>query len=86
MKSFKFFGAVSRSESNLDTFRNIGRVHSKVVLFFIIGNSRDSVKLVNWSRLNLSNDMQPMIPKENNFLPLCHNCTIHFYSQVHIDD
>ena len=47
MKSFKSLDAVSRVESNLETFKDIGRVYLKVVLFFIIGNSRDSVRLKN---------------------------------------
>ena len=49
-KSVRFLGAVSSSESNLDIFKDIGKVCLKVVLFFSIGNSRDSVNLVNWSR------------------------------------
>ena len=50
IKSFKFLGAVIKSESNLDTFKAICRVCLKVVLFLIVGYLRDSVKLVNWSR------------------------------------
>ena len=47
MKSFKLFDAVSKVEANLETFKDIGKVCLKVVLFFIIGNSRDSVKFGN---------------------------------------
>ena len=42
--------AVSKLESNLDIFKNIGRVCLKVVLLFIIGNSGDSVRLGNCSK------------------------------------
>ena len=45
IKSLKLLDAVSRLESNLDTFKDIGRLCSKVVLFFIIGKSRDPVRL-----------------------------------------
>ena len=38
---FKSLDAVSKGESNLETFKDMGRVSLKVVLFFIIGNSRD---------------------------------------------
>ena len=50
IKSFRFLDAVSSSESDLDTFRDIGQVCSNVVLFLIIGIIRDSVILVNCSR------------------------------------
>ena len=40
MKSFKSLDAVSKVESNLEIFKDIGRVCLKVVLFLIIGNSR----------------------------------------------
>ena len=49
-KVCKFLGSVSKLESNVDTFQDIGRVCLKVVFFFIIGNSRDSLRLGNWSR------------------------------------
>ena len=47
MKSFKSLDAVSKVESNLETFKDIGKVCLKVVLLFIIGNSSDSVRLEN---------------------------------------
>ena len=47
MKSFKSLDAVSKVESNLETFMDIGKVCLKVVLFFIIRNSRDSFRLEN---------------------------------------
>ena len=47
MKSFKLLDAVIKVESNLETFKVMGKVCLKVVLFFIIGNSRDSVKFGN---------------------------------------
>ena len=50
MNSFKSLDAVSKVESNLEIFKNMGKICSKVVLFFIIGNSRDFVKLGNWSK------------------------------------
>ena len=45
MKSFKLLDAVSKAESNLETFKDMGKVCSNIVLFYIIGNPRDSVKL-----------------------------------------
>ena len=51
MNSFKSLDAVSKVGSNLEMFRDMGKtLCSKVVLFFIIGNSRDSVKLENLSK------------------------------------
>ena len=50
MKSPKLLDAVSKVDSNLETFKDMGKVCSKVVLFFIIGNPRDSVKLGNCSK------------------------------------
>ena len=47
MNSFKSLDAVSRMGSNLEMFRDMGKTGSKVVLFCIIGNSRDYVKLGN---------------------------------------
>ena len=47
MKSFKLLDEVSKVESNLDISKDISRVCSKMVLFFIIGNSRDYVELGN---------------------------------------
>ena len=47
MKSFKSLDVVSKVESSLETFKDIDRVCSKVVLFFIIGNLRNSVELGN---------------------------------------
>ena len=47
MNSFKSLDAVSKVGSNFEMFKDMGRTCSKVVLFFIIGNSRDSVKLGN---------------------------------------
>ena len=97
IKSFSFLGAISSSESNLHTLTDTGKVCSKVVLFFKIGNSRVSVQIVNlvqvngqklyspwntWPILNLIHDMLPKIPKENCFLLLCCSYTIHFYLQV----
>ena len=97
IKSFSVLGAVSSSESNLDMFRDIGKVCSKVFMFIRIGNSRVSLtdyqsgpgnwqKLYSlwstWPVLNLSHDMLPKIPKENCFPLLCHSYTIHFYLQV----
>ena len=41
MNSFKLPDAVSKVGSNLETFKDVGKVCSKVVLFPIIGNSRD---------------------------------------------
>ena len=38
IKSFRFLGDVSRYESDLDIFKDIGRVCLKVVLFFIFGS------------------------------------------------
>ena len=46
MNSFNLLDAVSKVESHLKIF-DMGKICSKVVLFFIIGNSRDSVKLGN---------------------------------------
>ena len=45
MNSFKSLDAVSKVGSNLEMFRNMGKIYSKVVLFFIIRTSRDSIKL-----------------------------------------
>ena len=45
MKSFKSLDALSKVDSNLETFMDICKVCLKVVLFFIIGNSRDPVIL-----------------------------------------
>ena len=39
MKSFKLFDAVSKVKSNLETFKDMGKVCLKVALFFIIENS-----------------------------------------------
>ena len=50
MDSFRLFDAISRVLSNLVMFKEIGRVCSKVVLFLIKENSRDSFKLGNLSR------------------------------------
>ena len=50
MNSFKLHVAISKVESNLEIFKDMGKIFSKVVLFFIIRNSRDSVKLENWSK------------------------------------
>ena len=50
IKSFKLLDDVSILESNLDTFKDIGKVCLKVVLLFIIVNSIDSVRLGNWSK------------------------------------
>ena len=36
--------------SNLETFKDMGRICSKVVLFLVIGNSRDSAKFGNSSK------------------------------------
>ena len=36
MKSFKALDAVSKVESNLETFKDIGKVCLKIVLLFII--------------------------------------------------
>ena len=47
MKYFKSLDTASKVKSSLETFKDIGRDCFKVVLFFIIGNSRDSVKLGN---------------------------------------
>ena len=44
------FDAISTVGSYLETFKDMGRICSKVVLFLIIGNSRDSVKLGNLSK------------------------------------
>ena len=38
-------GAVSKLESNLETFKDIGKVCLKVALFFVNGKSSDSVTL-----------------------------------------
>ena len=45
MNSYKSLDAVSKVESNLEIFKDMGKICSKVVLFFIIESSRDSVKL-----------------------------------------
>ena len=47
MNSFKSPDAVSKVESNLEMFKNMGKICLKVVLFFIIETSRDYVKLGN---------------------------------------
>ena len=47
MNSLKSLDAVGKVESNLEIFKDISKICSKVVLFFIIGNPRDSVKLGN---------------------------------------
>ena len=47
MNSFKAIDAISKVGSNLGMFRDMDKTCSKVVLFFIIENSRDSVKLGN---------------------------------------
>ena len=44
IKSFKSLDAVSNVQSNLETFKDIGKVCWKVVLLFIISSS-DSVRL-----------------------------------------
>ena len=49
-KIFQIIVAVSNLESNLETFEDIGKVCSKVVLFFIIGNYVGSVRLENRSK------------------------------------
>ena len=43
MESLKLLEAVCKVESNLETFKDMGRVCLNMFLFFIIGNSRDSV-------------------------------------------
>ena len=45
IKSFRWMGAVSKLESNLETFKDISKVCLDMVLFFLIGKSRDSVRL-----------------------------------------
>ena len=44
-KIFQSTSALSKLESNLETFRGIGKVYSKVVLLFII---RNQVNLLDW--------------------------------------
>ena len=44
---FRLLDAVSKVGSNLETFKDMAKVCSKVVLCLMIGNSRDSVKLGN---------------------------------------
>ena len=41
---------LAKWQSKLEMFREIGRVYSKVVLFLIIGNLIDSVRLEVWSK------------------------------------
>ena len=41
MNSFKLLDAFNKVESNIEIFKDMGKVCSKVVLFFIIGNSRE---------------------------------------------
>ena len=50
MNSFRSPDAVSKVGSNLETFKDMDKVCSKVVLFLMIGNSRDSVKLGSLSK------------------------------------
>ena len=50
MNSFRSVDAVSNILSNLKMFKETGRVCLDVVLFLIIGNSRDSIKLGNISK------------------------------------
>ena len=49
-KCFRFLDAVSKVGSNLEIFKDMGKVCSKAVLFLMIGNSRDSVKWGNLTR------------------------------------
>ena len=49
MNSFRSLDVVSKVGSNLEIFREMGRVWSNTVLSLITGNSRDSVKLGNLS-------------------------------------
>ena len=49
-KSFKSLDAVSKLESNLETFKGIGKGCLKVVLPSISGNLSDSVRLENLSK------------------------------------
>ena len=41
---FQVIWAVSKVGSNLEMLKDMGKICSNVILFFIIGNSRDSVK------------------------------------------
>ena len=50
MNSLRLLDAVSKVGSNLEIFKEMGKVYSKVVLFLITGNSRDCVKLGNLLR------------------------------------
>ena len=45
INSFRSLDAVSKVGSNLEILKEMGKVCSKIVLFLIIRNSRDSVKL-----------------------------------------
>ena len=48
--SFKLLDADSKDCSNLETFKEMGRVCSNVLLFLTTGNTGQSVKLGNLSR------------------------------------
>ena len=50
VNSFRSVDAVSNAWSNLEIFKEMGRVCSKGVLFLITMNPTDSVKLGNLSR------------------------------------
>ena len=49
INSLRSFDAVGKVKSNLEIFGKMGKVCSKVVLFLIIRNSRDSVQIINES-------------------------------------
>ena len=45
MNSFKSLDAVSKVGSHLEMLRDMDKICSNGILFFIIGNSRDSINL-----------------------------------------
>ena len=50
INSFRLLDVVSKVGSILEIFKEMGRICSSIVLFLINRNSRDSVKLGNYSK------------------------------------
>ena len=87
MNCSRLIDAVTNVLSNLELFREMGRVCLNVVLFLIIGNSGDFIKLGNISKLfakavltvkYIVNLESTLSHTANGYLPQYHNYTKHF--------